>query len=183
MYRYKRDNKVRLSTSDLRVVRETSTTEPVTLAEAKNYLRIVNSDDDALITSMITNARRQCERYLNSDIVPKERVVYYDYLSEDINLYYAPIASISSITVDGVAQVADEGYELLGLDNPLVSLQNRIAEKVEITYTTAGLPAEDVNIGVLACIAWLYYGRDAVMSTNYKAWLSPFKIFGYYGIR
>src|ERR1035441_1232289 len=35
--------------------------EPVTLAEAKLHLRVMFADDDAMITSLITSARRLCE--------------------------------------------------------------------------------------------------------------------------
>ena len=171
-----------LSSADVRIVRETGTTEPVTIEEAKNYLRINNTQDDALITSMIKSARRDAERYLNSDIVAKERVVYYDVLTNEINLYFAPVASIDSITIDGTA-VPTTDYEQNGLDNPKISLNNTRAEKVEITYTTLGRDFDDVKIGILALIAWKYYGRDAEMSNNWKAWLSPYKIYGYYGVR
>ena len=173
--------------ADIRVVRETSTTEPVTLAEARNYLRITNTQDDDLVASMITSARRQAEEYINSDIVPKERIYYLTKLTEGINLPYAPIASVDSFTIDGTAQTVNEGYEILGLDNPVISLNGSMygeqAQKVEITYTTAGITSNDIKIGILALIAWMYHGRDAKMSTNYKSWLSPFKTVGYYGIR
>ena len=171
------------SSSDLRIVRETTTTEPVTLEEAKNYLRINNTQDDTLIQSMITNARRQAEIYINSDIVPKERIVHYDTLNEDINLYYAPVASVDTVTIDGVAATLDDEYELVGLDNPLFRLANQYGEKVQITYTTAGRPAADIKIGVLCYLASLYYQREAKMPTNWKQWLSPFKVYGYYGVR
>ena len=156
--------------------------EPVTLAEAKNYLRINNTQDDTIIASMITSARRQAEQYLNSDIVAKERVVYYERLTSPVNLYYAPITGVTSITVDGTT-LATTGYEVLGLQNPLLRILQGPAEKVRVNYTTVGVNNNEIKIGVLAYIAWLYYNRDAKMNTNWKAWLSPFKTFGYYGVR
>lgn len=176
----------RTSTSDLRIVREvTGSTEPVTLAEAKNYLRITNTQDDTLITSMIESARKNVERWLNSDIVPKERQVFYDNLTEEINLYYAPIASITSVTVEGTAQVLDEGYEVIGLDNPLIRLINNggFAERVQIVYTTSGVSDASIKQAVLCYIAFLYHGRDSKVNTNWKAFASPYKIYGYYGVR
>lgn len=38
------------------------TTEPITLSDAKDYLRIIFTDEDALITSLITRARAEAER-------------------------------------------------------------------------------------------------------------------------
>ena len=39
------------------------TSEPVTLAEAKNFLRVTITDDDLLISSLITAAREACEAF------------------------------------------------------------------------------------------------------------------------
>lgn len=38
-------------------------TEPVALSDAKTFLRVDGSEDDALITSLIATARRACEEY------------------------------------------------------------------------------------------------------------------------
>ena len=43
--------------------------EPVTLAEAKLHLRVDYSDDDALISSLITAARRLCETSVKSTFI------------------------------------------------------------------------------------------------------------------
>jgi hypothetical protein len=41
------------------------TTEPLSLADAKNFLRVLIDDDDTLIQSLITAARYECERIAN----------------------------------------------------------------------------------------------------------------------
>ena len=182
---------------DIRIISTIGTEEPVTLAEAKNYLRINNTQDDDLITSIILNARMRAERYLNSDIVSKQRIMYLSNVDQPINLPYAPIATVVTVTVDGETQTVDEGYYIRGLDNPLIefdtyndafnyrveSYSGNPAERVEITYTTSGLDFSLVKLGVLALIAELYYARTEPMKTNWRAFLSPFKIFGYYGTR
>lgn len=43
--------------------------EPVTLARAKNYLRIDVADDDALVTDLITAARESVEAFLGRRII------------------------------------------------------------------------------------------------------------------
>ena len=179
---------------DLRIISTIGTSEPITLAEAKNYLRVVNTADDALITSIITNARMQVERFINSDIVSKQRALFLPVVDYPINLPYAPVMQIDSVTVDGEAN-ADYGSN--GLDNPLISFglsslygyqstrttTTTSFRNVQITYTTTGISDESLKLAVLACVAWLYHGRDAVMGTNWKAYATPFKIFGYYGTR
>ena len=181
---------------DLQIVRTIGTTEPVTVTEVKNYLRITNTQDDDLIASMIPNARMQCERYLNSDILSKERKLYLRRVNAGINLPYAPISMVTAVTADGETLTVDQGYEIKGLDNPLVEVTTSIsafdrggqrglvaADDIEITYITAGLDAGLVKQGVLCNIAWMYFGRDAKMPTNWKSFLSPFKQFGFYGTR
>ena len=45
------------------------TAEPVTLVEAKLHLRVDLSDDDALITAMISAAREMVERYTSRTLI------------------------------------------------------------------------------------------------------------------
>jgi uncharacterized phage protein (possible DNA packaging) len=46
--------------------------EPVTVAEAKQHLRVEHDDEDALITNLITAAREYCEDFQNVKLVPGE---------------------------------------------------------------------------------------------------------------
>ena len=168
--------------SDVRVNSTTGTADSiVTLEEAKNYLRVTNTQDDTLITAMISNAILQAEKYLNSDILAKTRTQYVGSAEEPFNLYYAPVASVQTVTIDGQEQ-STETYQLKGLDNPLVCTDAN-GVNVVVNYTTQGITDGSVKQGVLALIAWLYYRGEAKMPTNWKSWLSPFKTFGYYGVR
>jgi uncharacterized phiE125 gp8 family phage protein len=55
---------------------ETDTTEPVTLAEAKTWMKVDYTDDDDLITSMITGAREDIEQELHLKLVPSTASFY-----------------------------------------------------------------------------------------------------------
>ena len=168
---------------DNKIITTIGTTEPVTLEEVKNYLRITNSRDDAFIQSIIPNARIRAERYLNSDIVSKQRREYFDNICEAINLRYSPIASVDTVLIDGETMTVDTDYTVEGLDNPLFKLEQSSADKVTITYTTAGIDASLVKPGILALVAELYHSRTEKVNTNWRSFLSPFKVFGYYGVR
>jgi hypothetical protein len=168
---------------DNKIISTIGVTEPVTLLEVKNYLRITNARDDDYINSIIPNARIRAEKYLNSDIVSKQRREYFACISEAINLRYSPIASVDSVLIDGEAMTVDTDYTVEGLDNPLFKLEQSSADKVTITYTTAGIDASLVKPGILALVAELYHSRTEKVTTNWRSFLSPFKVFGYYAIR
>jgi hypothetical protein len=168
---------------DNQIISTIGVTEPVTLTEVKNYLRITNTRDDDYINSIIPNARLRAERYLNSDIVSKQRREYFACISEAINLRYSPITSVDLVVIDGVTMTVDTDYTVEGLDNPLFKLEQSSADKVTITYTTAGIDASLVKPGILALVAELYHSRTEKVTTNWRSFLSPFKVFGYHGVR
>jgi len=52
--------------------------EPITLAEAKSYLRVDSSGDDALITSLIVSARMLCEEHMQRAIMSQTLQLFID---------------------------------------------------------------------------------------------------------
>jgi uncharacterized phiE125 gp8 family phage protein len=56
--------------------------EPITLAEAKSYLRITNSNDDAFITALISGVRRRCEEYTQRSLITQTWTLWRDRLLE-----------------------------------------------------------------------------------------------------
>lgn len=82
-----------------------ASSEPITLAEAKNFLRVDTNDDDALISALITAARQLCEDYTRRILVTTTIDEYFDKfpsnrwenLSNIIYLSRGPVASITSV--------------------------------------------------------------------------------------
>ena len=76
--------------------------EPITLTEAKNFLRVDHSDDDTLISALITASRQMCEEYTRRILVTTTVDEYFDKfpknrwnnLSNLIYLSRGPVASI-----------------------------------------------------------------------------------------
>ena len=182
MSRFFNDNNDNLGfNTDVKVVStHDAPSSVVSLDQAKLYLSVTNTQEDVMITSMITNAILQAEKYLARDILSKTREMYLVEVNKPINLYYSPITTVNSVEINGEAQVLDVGYEVLGLDNPSIYFTQAPAQKVLINYTTAGLADESIRQGVLALVAMLY-DRGSAVRTNWKSFLSPFKTFGYYG--
>ena len=156
----------------------------VSLNEVKLYLSVTNTQEDVMITSMITNAILQAEKYLNRDILAKTREFYLVRVEEPINLYYAPVASVNSVTIDGRVAELDKDYEVLGLENPSIMFIAPPVRKVLINYTTTGISNESIRQGILALVSFLYDRATYPENKNrWKLFLSPFKNYGYYGTR
>jgi len=97
--------------------------EPITVAEAKAHLRISTTNEDGLIASMISSARKVCEAYTNRQFCTATFVLACDDFPGGygaIRLPRTPVASVTSITyadVDGSIQtLAATVYELVTSD-------------------------------------------------------------------
>ncbi len=75
---------------------ESSPTEPCTLAEAKAQCIVTYTDDDALITALITKARKIIENYCNISIVTQSVVMTAD-LYNEYELPYGPVTGITGV--------------------------------------------------------------------------------------
>jgi uncharacterized phiE125 gp8 family phage protein len=77
-------------------VSESSSTEPVSLDEAKAWLQIDFSDHDDLLSSMITGAREDIEQELNIKLVDSNASFYVTTTNDYEQLYVFPYASSMS---------------------------------------------------------------------------------------
>jgi len=137
--------------------------EIITLTEAKDYIRVDTTDDDTLITSIIKQARIYAENYMSRDIVAKNRSLYLPYVEKRFLLPFSPIASISSVTVEGIATTA---YETFGLLDDIISLNSRPSKDVEVTYITEGMSDELLKGAVLQLVSTFYDNRSDFVTGN-----------------
>jgi len=72
--------------------------EPVTLSEAKAHLRIDSSDEDTLISTLITAAREWCEEYLDRSLIHQQYVMRLDSFPYEIELPRPPMATSGTTT-------------------------------------------------------------------------------------
>jgi hypothetical protein len=126
-----------------------STTEPVTLQEAKNWCRVDINDDDAIITALITAARIVCENYANLSFIERTVTAKIHNGLGNITLPFGPVVGdITSIT---------DIY-----DTPLTdyTLQTPYGTDLTVVYDAgyATLP-ENFKTAILCQIAWMYENR------------------------
>lgn len=82
-------------------------TEPVTLAEAKEHLRILHTDEDDYITALISAARDWCERYIDLAIPQQTVTLRLDAFPDDRSAIQLPFANLLSVT--SVAYLDSDG--------------------------------------------------------------------------
>lgn len=94
--------------------------EPVSLAEAKVHCRVDVSDDDALITSLITAARESAEHETGRALCTQTRELVLDAFPDAFVLRGAPVQSVVSIKYldsTGVEQTLDPADYILDNDS------------------------------------------------------------------
>jgi len=153
--------------------------EIITLADVKSYVRIDSTEDDAIITNMIEQARIWCENYISRDIVPKSRTYFLGDTSGLFDLPFAPIAEVQSVTVEGEAATFTE----YGLDDLSIELDGGPSSNVKVTYTTSGLNDGLIKQALLQMVSNYYDNRADFVTgtivsdipTNVKSILSGYK--------
>lgn len=137
-------------------------TEPVTLDEAKAWCRIDVSDDDDIITELITGARIICEQYSNISFI--ERTVTARLKNElgGIYLPYGPVLAYDNpviFTDDlGVEQEAN-AYTIVGVSFKAIK---EPFEELTVNYPTGYevLP-KNLKKALLNQIDWMYANRGS----------------------
>lgn len=96
--------------------------EPITLIEAKLHLKVENSADDALITSLIVAARQWCEAYTNRALITQTITLKRDDIPCQFIVPKPKLQSVTSIKyvdLDGDQQtIASSVYDVDVSDEP-----------------------------------------------------------------
>jgi len=139
--------------------------EILTAQEVKDYVRIDTASDDNLISQMIIQARIWCENYISRDIVSKNRTYYLDSTNGLFDLPFGPVSSIEEVTISGTVT---NDYEVLGLDNETIELDQGPGDRVKVTYITNGINDALVKQAMLQLISTYYDNRADFDSGDLK---------------
>lgn len=113
------------------------TSEPVSLSETKSFLRITDSDDDVLLTSLVTAVRQKSEAWTRRSFITQTWTLWNDSVSEGsiITVPLSPlqsVAHIKSYDVENIASTFDSSKYLLDS----ASTPGRIGLNVGQTWPT-----------------------------------------------
>jgi hypothetical protein len=169
------------------VVRVVTGSESITLAEAKNFLRMENTTvDDALISDLITSAREQAELICNRSFIEQEITIQMSISDSEIEsemdfpLPYPNHLSVDEVKINGSIT---SSYKTTGLNKLHVIYKGLTTGEtgtalVQIKYT-AGDCLESVRTAMKNMIKEMYHNRsDQTIQENAFAWLLPHKYFG-----
>lgn len=143
-------------------------TEPLTLVEAKLHLRVDGSDDDTLITAIITAAREQAEHTLQRALIAQtwERVLDAFPADGIILLGLVPVASVTSVIYldeAGAAQTVSATDYTLDAD----TVPGRILPDAGFTWPNT--QADTLNTVRARFVAG--YANAAAVPAGIKAWM------------
>jgi uncharacterized phiE125 gp8 family phage protein len=163
------------------VVTVAPTTEPLSLAEAKQHLRVDSTDQDTLIQSLITAARIYCEKHTRRTLAPatfRYTLDEFPACNRPVRLPVPPVSavlSISYVDTDGNTQTLDPTGYHLDLDSEPARItpafntvwpatrQQTNAVTIQFTAGYSAVP-DGLKAAMKLLIGAWYENRDAVTS-------------------
>jgi uncharacterized phiE125 gp8 family phage protein len=177
-------------------------TEPVTLSDAKAHLKVDVTDDDALITRLLTAARARAEWHTGRALITQSWRLWRDAwpCSGIVEIPLPPLQSVASVTtyaLDDSATVLDPAtYQVDAASSParlalkanvVPPINTRAMNAVAIEFTAGyGDDASDVPApiveAILEIVAFLYENRGeapAELPLDILALLAPYRLINF----
>jgi uncharacterized phiE125 gp8 family phage protein len=160
----------------VRIKASQTLTEPVTVAEFKTYSGYSGTDQDTLIGTMITAARKFLENETGVSCVSKVYEVdfnRYDMISDDLSkvgysgwddgwfrLPFSPVTVISTVTIGGVATTySQRGLKVVEIRPDAVIQTGTTDNTLAVTFT-AGESEEQMKIAIMRIVSDLFNNRE-----------------------
>jgi uncharacterized phiE125 gp8 family phage protein len=170
--------------------------EPVTLADAKAYLKIDTSDDDALVTALITAARARAEWHTGRALMTQSWILWLDRWPDDgiVAIPLPPLRAVSAVTLyarDDTATLFDPARYAVDLAGGRIALRQnaflppllRVIDAIAVSFSAGYGDAPDVpqahKTAILELVAFLYEHRGeapADLPQDVQAMLAPYRV-------
>lgn len=152
-------------------------TEPVTVAEMRDYLNIDFGSWDSLLATLITGARSKMERYTGCTFGTKTLVATFQKVADNIDIPYGPIQSIThvkSIDEAGVKSTLTAGTDYLVTGNSFKNIRfYGINTPIEIEYVAGYNPLPgDLKVAIMKQVGMDFEFRENVMDSSQVVELS-----------
>ena len=138
---------------------------PISLEEAKAHLRVLSTDEDSYISSLIPAATRYCEQYQGRVYAQRDIIFINDNFISPWRLPLAPVSAIKTLSVGDVT-LGETDFSIDGLGRVRIFSNVCIGEEVKITATCGYADIADtptpVKQAILLLVGHLYSNREAV---------------------
>jgi len=167
----------------MNIVRTITGAYPISLADAKMYLKANDyTTDDLLITQLIASATVQAEKFCNRSFVP-QTIQYHEAFKADeldavteLRLPYPNHVAVTEVKINGVVTT---GYTVVGLNKLIVNVTGvsigdaGIYAQVIVKYT-AGDCSEAEKLAIKNIVRDMYFNRaDGPLNENAYVYLMP----------
>jgi uncharacterized phiE125 gp8 family phage protein len=138
--------------------------EPISTTNAKLFLKVTHATEDTLIANMVKAARQFIEKFTKRSFVTQTWEYYADKFPTEIELYYGPVASVTSVKYyDTDGTLTTLGTSLWQSD--LISNPARILPAVDQTWPDT--QADRLNAVVVEYIAGVATPEDQIVHAIY----------------
>lgn len=145
--------------------------EPVSLAEAKAWLRLDTDEEDALVASLLAASRDHVERATRRLLVAQTWRLRWDICADELRFPFAPLRSIVAIRLIDAAgathELAPSQWRLVGAhDDQRVRIATNLGGSVEVDaefgYGAASETPEPLRQAIRMLVAaWFEHRGDA----------------------
>jgi uncharacterized phiE125 gp8 family phage protein len=165
-------------------------TDPITLSEAKDHLRVTSSDNDALITQLIKAATRYAEKFLGRALIDQTWDLYLDSFptsgQKEIKIPLPPLIEVIQVAYDdgaGIEQtVGVDDYYVDSVSQPgwivpqggtswpaTLDAINAVRIRFRAGYLDNGSPQQqnvpdDIRAAIKLTLGALYENREQVIA-------------------
>lgn len=152
-------------------ITEVSYAEPVTLAEAKLYIRVSHTSEDAQISEMIRSARMIIEKATGLSLITKQVELWFCNKGAWLQLPYGPITSSITLT-DVTSGTTLTDTIITGGKHPVITFPaiDRLKATYNVGFTALPTPLKNA---ILDQVNHMYENRgafDETMGVCQKAW-------------
>ena len=145
----------------MKVTKTVTGTEPVTLAEAKEYLRVFHDTEDNVITQMITNARKVLEMSTGLSLV-EQTIEIRTVIRDSFTLPYGPVSSVAFATIDDVY-----------IDDDYIDEETGIIKGTGVLDAMYEAGPYECKIAMLELVSFYYWNRGGgQLPETVKMWIA-----------
>lgn len=154
--------------------------EPVSLTDAKKWMRIDYSEDDVLIQNLVESARKHIEKLTGLSLVNKQIRANIELCGNVPNVWMVDLPYGPLVCVDSVKyKTGINSYDTLTKNDDFEVIGGKLWMYTQGYYTITyqagfGTLPDDLANDILTLTAWMYENRGKKMNADVRQTLTEF---------